>query len=665
MNRYFHYAFILLSLTLLGSQPVAAQNEEEFFVPPHPVNTIHDSINKAEEDPKIEDSDQIKSQESLPISEPSAPIKVSEDKFTPDSPTIETDLEQENKSEYKPQIKVAPQKSKPSALDTSAASIKTLIPPYQGLFNIYSGLLQAKNGASLDKDTLNKLEQLCSQEPESDIYVRAYAAHVKVRGAMVASGRGNLSEHLVKSAERDLAFVDDWLKIYGRRNTVHGFIEPTWLHGRVDAASQAILALCLLENYRPQAGRRDKIAKLADGLVTAMRPDTKQYPHGAHLSYVTEENRERTYQVPQEDKKVAGITLYPERQYAAMALAKAAQLLKNDEFKASAEKEGLGLLAKLALSGQVPYCLAPRPEKEVSSILGTVALVENLLTLKDYTGNNLYGTLAGCAAIDIHKFNDQGSNSKAKSLINYLLSAHGCSEWIGAKDMCRPFTGTNVELEAGKAVEKAFDVADINYPGGTPGQFVVVGRDNMFWMRFDVERDDPYYFSMDFLKSSFSGALVSVMVRIDGDQIFRVNLGGATDDPYVDSVFINGPRPLRQGPHSVGVRFAGLLMKSPAILDSIVVDPAIGRRWVKLSDGRARMIMHSISDQVLKTRMQELEEKGAESPIWTLVEGTGTPAVKQLSNDRRGHAWLEMPAGGTAVLEWSNGSIPNLVLDED
>ena len=83
----------------------------------------------------------------------------------------------------------------------------------------------------------------------------------------------------------------------------------------------------------------------------------------------------------------------------------------------------------------------------------------------------------------------------------------------------------------------------------------------MFWMRFDVERDDPYYFSMDFLKSSFSGALVSIMVRIDGDQIFRVNLGGATDDPCVDSVFINGPRPLRQGPQCVrpvlhGVYFA-------------------------------------------------------------------------------------------------------------
>lgn len=665
MNRYFHYAFILLSLALLGTQPANAQNEDEFFVPPHPVTTIHESVQNSEAPLRVKDSAETKSSESLPVTLPanehSAPVNVSGSDSLQVSPSVKTGIVPESKL----QVQSTKKELKTSTSKQSVASVKTVVPAYQDLFDIYSGLMQVKNGASLDKGALNKLEQLCSQEPDNDIYTRAYAAHVKARGALVASGRGNLSERLVKSAERDLEFVDNWLKIYGRRNTVHGLIEPAWLHGRVDAASQAVLALCLLENYRPKAERRDKIAKLADGLVTAMRPDTKQYPYGAHLSYVTEDNRERTYKVPQEDKKVAGITLYPERQYASMALAKAAQILKNDDFKASAEKEGMGLLAKLALSGKVPYCLAPRPEEEVRSILGTVAIVENLLALKDCTGNNIYGTLAGCAAVDINKFDDHGHNVKAKSLVNYLLSTHGCSEWIGAKDICRPFAGTNVELEAGKAVEKAFDVADINYPGGTPGQFVVVGRDNMFWMRFDVERNDPYYFSMDFLKSSFSGALVSIMVRIDGDQIFRVNLGGATDDPCVDSVFINGPRPLRQGPHSVGVRFAGLLMKSPAILDSIVVDPAISRRWVKLSDGRARMVMHSISDQVIKTRMQELEEKGAESPIWTLIEGTGTPAVKQLSNDRRGHAWLEMPVGGTAVLEWSNGRIPNLVLDED
>ena len=661
MNRYFNYAFILLSLALLSSQPAAAQNDDDFFVPPHPVTTIHESAVEKEEPLEVKESPKVEKSSPLPTIEPSA----KNGKVEKSSIDSVTDSKAVIVPESKSKVQVAPRTSKPSLAGQSASATQTVTPPYQEIFNLYSSLLQTKNGSSLDKSTLNKLEQLCHQNTDNDFYTKAYTAHVKARGALIASGRGNLSERLVKSAEEDLSFIDDWLKIYGRRNTVHGVIEPAWLHGRVDAASQAVLALCLLESYRPSAERRDKISKLADGIVTSMRPDTKHYPYGAHLSYVTEENRERTYQVPQDDKKVAGITLYPERQYAVMALAKASQVLKNDDFKASAEKEGMGLLAKLALSGKVPYCLAPRPEEEVGSILGTVAVVENLLALKDCTGNNIYGTLAGCAAVDINDFSDQGNNVKAKGLVNYLLASHGCSEWIGAKDICRPFASTTVELEAGKAVEKAFDVADIKYPGGTPGQFVVVGRDNMFWMRFDVERDDPYYFSMDFLKSNFSGALVSIMVRIDGDQIFRVNLGGATDDPCVDSVFINGPRPLRQGPHSVGVRFAGLLMKSPAILDAIVVDPAIGRRWVKLSDGRARMVMHSISDQVLKTRMQELEEKGSESPIWTLVEGTGTPAVKQLSNDRRGHAWFEMPAGGTAVLEWTNGNIPNLVLDED
>ncbi|MGM9997833.1 MAG: hypothetical protein ACI38Q_00285 [Candidatus Bruticola sp.] len=686
MNKYCKYAFLLLCLVLADSQWAVAQNsDDELFVPPHPVDSIHEVVDNTSVLPENKRRLHSPDHEAASgLKEELNSEKLESDGFPLTAPTAHsTESDSDAEQNYPVQSEAAPVPAasikkteavplgggaaiQRGSVDNRTAVVeKAAEADYQELFDVYYNLIQHKNGTSLDRSALNRLERLCSKEYDHDLFLKTYAAHIKSRAALVVSGHGSLADNLVKSAERDLTFVDDWLKIYGRRSTVHGVIEPDWLFGRTDVASQAILALCCLESYQPSADRRDKIEKLARGLVTCLRPDTKHYPYGSHLSYATENNRVRNYQVPQSDKKVAGITLYPERQYAAMALAKAYQLLKNDDFKASAEKEGLGLLAKLALSGKIPYCLAPRPEEELRSVFGATAVVENLLALKDCTGNNIYATLAGCAAVDINYFSDNATNAKAKSMINYLLSSYGCSEWIGAKDICRPFAGTTVELEAGKAVEKAFDTADIAYPGGTPGQFVVVGRDNMFWMRFDVERDDLYYFAMDFLKSNFSGALVSIMVRIDGDQIFRVNLGGATDDPFVDSAFINGPRQLRQGPHSVGVRFAGLLMKSPAILDSIVVDPAVGRRWIKMKDGKARLVMHSIADQSIKTRMQELEEKLAESPIWTMVEGTGVPSVKQLSSDRRGHVWLDMPAGGTAVLEWADGNIPNLVLDED
>ena len=88
-------------------------------------------------------------------------------------------------------------------------------------------------------------------------------------------------------------------------------------------------------------------------------------------------------------------------------------------------------------------------------------------------------------------------------------------------------------------------------------QTVTVGRENMFWMRFDVDREDDYYFYMVFLKSQIDGGLVSVMMRIDGDKIFQVNLGGASGRPIMDMELVEGPRHLRSGPHSFGIRFSG------------------------------------------------------------------------------------------------------------
>jgi len=212
-----------------------------------------------------------------------------------------------------------------------------------------------------------------------------------------------------------------------------------------------------------------------------------------------------------------------------------------------------------------------------------------------------------------------------------------------------------IEAEDGRAVDKAFEAYPIRYPGGTPGKLAVVGRENMFWMRFDVDREDEYFFYLSFLKSDVSGGLVSVMMRIDGDKIFQVNLGGATDDPFVDVDLVAGPRHLRQGPHSFGIRFSGLLMKKPAVLDSVIVQPSVERRWIALADGRGVLAMKSLAEEPLKVRVEELE--GGTSPSWTLLSGMGNPIPPKITTDRRGRAWLEMPAGGVAFLEWP-GPVP-------
>ncbi|MBQ7503623.1 hypothetical protein IJT93_13095 [bacterium] len=533
-------------------------------------------------------------------------------------------------------------------------------PEHQKLFELYADLLLHESTEGLDKGLQNRLEALSRERPDEgeSLFMTCYRAHIKAKGALTA-GSGELSERLAASAKNDLSFVEDWLKKYGRRYNIHGKTEPEWIK-EADATAQVILAFCDLNSLHPDKAYAETVDKLSQGLMLLLHNDSYRYPFGAHLSYVTIEGKPRTYTVPESGDNVAGAALFPDRLYAAMARASASKLLKNSDMLASAEAEGLGLLAKLALSGKIPYSFAPRPEYEVRSMMSSAVVMENLLYLKDITGKNLYGTLAGCAAADLKRYEHENSYAQFKFFTDTLLKRSGCQDWIGAEDIREPLAGTACELEDGKAVEKAFDAHDIKYPGGTDGKFVVVGRDNMFWIRFDVDREDPYYFHLDFLKSSFSGALVSIMIRIDGDKIVKVSLGGATDDPFVDSEFIDGPRILRSGPHSLGVRFSGLLMKSPAVLDSVSIEPAIGRRWIKLSSGRAVLVMHSIADKSLKTRMQELEDAENSEVGWSVFDADGKPGIKNLSSDKRHHVWFEMPGGGTAVLEWPNGAIPNL-----
>ena len=172
----------------------------------------------------------------------------------------------------------------------------------------------------------------------------------------------------------------------------------------------------------------------------------------------------------------------------------------------------------------------------------------------------------------------------------------------------------------------------------------------MFWMRFDIEREDDYFFYLIFLKSRLEGGLVSVLMRIDGDKIFQVNLGGATD-PYVDMDFVDGPRPLRAGPHSFGIRFAGLLMTQPAILDSVLAWPVVERRFLSKPDGSRLLVLHNLSMKAARTTYPEVhawppEKMGA-------LDGQGQPATLNRETDkRRRKDYLILPPGGLAWLEW-------------
>ena len=508
------------------------------------------------------------------------------------------------------------------------------------------------------------LEALLAQPGTPGTYEAAAAARALAEGARTwRNADAAFSGRLAAEAERLLGPVREGLADYGKMIRVHGVDEPAWVRGQPEVMAQALLAwMALEEASAPSSGRREAIRQGAEGLARLLRGDFSRYPFGSHFSSVTVEGRPRTYVLPAFGEPVAGASWVVERNYAASALARAGRFLEDPALLASAEREGLGALAHLAVSGRIPYGFAPRPEVEVAAPLGVAAVVENLSVLHEVLDKPVFASLAGLASTCLQGPALQGPEGlAARALVDRALAGAGATRWAGARDAQPPSSYQVIEAEDGRAVEKAFDAFPIRYPGGTPGKLAVVGRENMFWMRFDVDREDEYFFYLSFLKSDVSGGLVSVMMRIDGDRIFQVNLGGATDDPFVDMDRVAGPRPLRQGPHSFGIRFSGLLMKRPAVLDSVVVQAAVERRWMALPDGRGVLAMKSLAEDPLKVRMQELEGEG--SPSWTLISGMGNPVAPKISTDRRGRVWLEMPAGGVAFLEWP-GAVPGLEASE-
>ena len=553
---------------------------------------------------------------------------------------------------------VAPAWSAPSPGSKPAGSSWVGVAPADLPFVTRAALLGVEAGEVPQAQARELLQGLLKTPAQAGSYEAAAQARALAEGAAaLAKAEPSLAEQCSTTAGQLLDPIQGWLEDYGKFHKVHGFDEPLWVRGRPEVLAQAILAWVALEEVSSSAPRREAIRRSAEGIQRLLRGDFSRYPFGAHLSSVTSEGRPRTYVSPATGNPVAGLSWVVERNYTACALARAGRLLQEPSLLASAEREGLGVLAHLAVSGAIPYDFAPRPELEVLPPQAAAALVENLAVLAQVLDKPVFRALTGLAATRVDPSGEAPLAQASRLVARRFVGQAGAGRWTGAGDVRPPFTYQVVEVEDGKAVEKALEAVPIRYPGGTPGHLAVVGRENMFWMRFDVDREDEYFFHLSFLKSEVSGGLVSVLMRIDGDQIFRVNLGGATDDPFVDVDLVSGPRTLRHGPHSFGIRFSGLLMKQPAVLDSVFVQPAVERRWLALKDGKGVLAMKCLSDQPVRVRMQELEGEG--SPSWLLLSGMGNSVPPKLSTDRRGRVWLEMPPGGVGFLEWS-GPIPGV-----
>lgn len=488
---------------------------------------------------------------------------------------------------------------------------------------------------------------LTSLQP-SNALERAIMARALAEGASHFAGLdGALSVTLAQQAEAQLEFLSPWLADYPTMIKVHSFEEPAWLRGQSDTVAHALLAWVALDKLSPRAERRKVIQQFAEGLVLLQRKSTHLYPYGAHVSFYPSPELEPYAPTP-DGQLVPGVSWILQNSPQVEALAAAGTHLSSPSLIQSAEVEALGMLAHVVASGKLAYGFLPRPQDGGTS-RGALVLVENLVSLEKATGRPVYAVLAGMAAGWARPGSTPGEQA-ASRLAEGLIKGLPAERYrpVG-EDLQPPFSYQVMDAENGKAVIKAFDVMDVTYPGGFPGKLVTVGREQMFWMRFDVDREDEYYFYLVCLKTTQAG-LVSVAMRIDGDKIFTVQLGGATDSSFVDLAFVAGPRRLRSGPHSFGIRFSGLLMKQPAILDAVIVQPVVERRLVKLKDGEHLLLLKNLKPEATATVVTECDP--ALARVVASVDGTGQSFQPTTTVDRKGKKRLNLPPGGVVALQF-------------
>ncbi|MGE0488849.1 MAG: hypothetical protein AB7S38_06510 [Vulcanimicrobiota bacterium] len=484
----------------------------------------------------------------------------------------------------------------------------------------------------------------------ADPFEQAFAARALAEGARRFQGRDSrLADQSYRAAAERLKSFEGWLSEYPNLIDVHGFQEPAWIHGQAEAVSQAILAWCELTELDKETGRRELVEKFCEGLLALDRKDSSRYPFGAHTSFAA---IGRGYVPVEGGPDASGAEWVTSRAYQVAALARAGQLYNRSEWLAAAEKEALGMTAHLVVADRPVLGFAPRPMATIDP-LAAAALVENLVAVYQASGKDVYAVLAGIGGIWV-RHPEVSKRPEAVDLLKAAVANLPGDRYQNGADVGRPSAYQVMDAERGRAVKKAFDIQDITYPDGEAGQIVTVGREQMFWMRFDVDREDDYFFYMIFLKSEVGGGLVSVMMRIDGDKIFQVNLGGASGVPFMDIELVEGPRHLRQGPHSFGIRFSGLLMTRPAVLDAVVVQPVLERRTLDLPGGRRMIVLKNMATTPARTTYEEVHPWPA-SRI-EVVDGTGQTAQLSYETDpRRRKDYLVVPAGGVAILEWTPG----------
>lgn len=473
-------------------------------------------------------------------------------------------------------------------------------------------------------------------------FERLQMAAKVARAVERSSDQSGLAMALAKKVTDAIASSYPNLGNYPRLVRVHGHEEPSWLSDRGDATAQAVIALSALERWKPEATRRELLTKLAQGLAALQRKDRLEYPFGAHVSW---EDREPMATLD-DGTRVPSAYFRTDHAYAVEALAEASEVLRDKELLLSAEREALGMSTHLVIAGKPIASFSPEPEFSTHPN-NNISLARGFLALHRVTKKELYADLAALTTIWVGgRVSDV--NPEWKPLLAEI-AATKAERWLRAQASGDPISFQVMEAEAGKVVNKAIETLGFQTPYNGRGTLAAMGRENTFWMRFDVPTEDDYVFYVTYLQSDIGGGLVSVMMRIDGDKIFQVSLGDVDGRPIMRRKFVDGPRPLRAGPHSFGIRFSGLLMTKPALLDSVIVQPAVERREFTLPGGDRAILLRNVTGDTARTDQASFAPWPPKEVL--VVNGDGVTAKLGHSEDRRRRKqFITLPAYGVALI---------------
>jgi hypothetical protein len=433
---------------------------------------------------------------------------------------------------------------------------------------------------------------------------------------------------------------------------------PGWLiSDRGDISSIFLMGLSQFYSVTPIPAVSEVSSNLAEGIIQFKCASPEDFPRFAHLSFADTPFIWKTSTA-----------------FQVASLARGGKIFSKNSWVQEAESESVGFLVHFPASYGPIEGYFPHPDIHTQTPAAAYALTANFSALARTTGDIKYSKIAGlCAAwflrnnitgkplynssdgscfkeISSDRISDEKSLIGSAYAVLSLLEVHGtkAQNYLSYHPIKR-HTFMVFESETGKPVHNDFEVTDWNYPHGRQGKVVIIRRLNTFWHRLEVANQDEYFLLMSFQKQKYFSSAVAVNVRVDGGPILLAPLGGAEQDPYMVMQKVTDPVEMTPGPHTIGVRYKGLLYTQPAIIDCIVVQPTL--EFVHLVNNNNNHLVLMKNWKTDKKRNSMPSEFTGVNPSADCkgIDGSKTSNPYEL---HKGKKYFVMPREGFGMFEW-------------